>query len=280
MDYDAKKEFAHPMPNVHFNLALGSLLVVSIMSGHILHAQSSVPFSSPELLAGESLPDSPGTLFSAVRADPGSSSSMDRASLDQQAAIPVSPQVAKKYAITIKAGESAQPLSAGDKFTIGVRRQLTLGAFASWNVAAGFSHLMDNRPHYGTDSAGFGERLGATALRDTSQSIFFFGVYSNLFHQDPRYYVLGPQHTAKERAIYAATRVVVTRKDNGGSAPNWSLISAIASSSALTNAYYPYRDRNISRTFTGLVTSLAIRTGTQQLREFSSEIRQHLHLKR
>lgn len=260
-------------------LAVSSLLIASAACKAQMPAQASeLSLALPgQLLADAGLPDSPGATFSSG----GSSSSVDTELLPGQQApsSAVSPQVADKFAITIKAGESAQTLSGGDKFQIGIRKQLTLGALASWNISAGISHLNDSRPHYGTDRAGFGERMGAAALRDTSQSILFYGVYSNLFREDPRYYVLGSQHSAKQRFLYAASRVVVTRKDGGGATGNWALLSAVASSAALTNAYYPDRDRDATRTITGILTSLAARAGTQQLREFRTEIRQRLHLK-
>lgn len=270
------------MPHVFTSLTVGSLLLASASAAQPVHAQLFEIVANPPAklaMADAGLPDAPSATLNASGTDAYSSSSVAVSGWEQGPSSAVAPQVAKKSAITIRAGESAQPLSASDKFAIGIQKQLTLGAWASWNVSAGYSHLMDNRPHYGTDRAGFGERLGAAALRDTSQSIFFYGIYANLFHDDPRYYVLGPQHAFKQRVIYAATRVIVTRKDSGGNAPNWALISAVASSSALTNAYYPDRDRSVGRTFTGLATSLAIRAGTQQLREFSAEIRQRLHLK-
>ena len=73
------------------------------------------------------------------------------------------PQIAKRFATTIKPGETALPLSAGDKWQLAIRKQLTLGSLASPLISAGFGNLNNSRPHYGTDSGAFGERLGAAA---------------------------------------------------------------------------------------------------------------------
>lgn len=247
-------------------MLFGSALSVSPLLAQQTEVASSVVASIEE----PSLPDAPSS--STVFDSTGVSSAADQA-----ASVP--PQVAKRFATTIKPGETALPLSAGDKFQIGIRKQITLGALASASIAAGFGNLNDNRPHYGTDSGAYGERLGAAALRQTTQSIFNFGIYSNLFRSDPRYYVLGPTQSFKKRVIYAASRVVITRQDSGRNAPNYALVSAVMSSALLTNAYYPEQDRDIGRSITGALTSLAIRAGTQQLREFSGDIRQRLHLK-
>ena len=247
-----------------------------LLSSFACKAQTGSVAESPATttLAAASLPDAPSALRS-------SSSSVDGyvPQTAQAAPNPSVTETALKYAIDIKPGQTAVPLSAGDKFQMGIRKQLTLGSLASPVISAAFGNLNNSRPHYGTDSGAFGERLGASALRQTSQSIFNYGIYSNLFHDDPRYYVLGPQYTFRHRVLYAASRVVVTRKDNGSQAPNLALMSAIASSTALTNAYYPEIDRNVQHSITGALTSLATRAATQQLREFSGDIRQRLHLK-
>ena len=246
--------------------------MLSVGAGHSQSAVSRTP--EPESrLAGVNLPDAPSPISSLADATVDDTQAPSTIGTPPQ-------QVADRLATTIQPGQSAQPLTANDKLQIGVRKELRLGALASALVSAEFGNVMDSRPHYGVDSGAFGQRLGAAAIRQTSQSVFFYGVYSNLFQEDPRYYVMGSQHSFRSRVIYAASRVFITRKDGGRNTPNWALFAAVASSSALTNAYYPDQDRSVRRSVTGTLTSLAVRVGTQQLREFSGEIRQRLHLKR
>ena len=63
-----------------------------------------------------------------------------------------------------------------------------------------------------------------------------------LFHQDPRYFYKGTG-TKRSRFLYAATRAVVTRGDNGNSQPNFAGVLGDLSAAAISNAYYPASDR-------------------------------------
>jgi hypothetical protein len=244
------------------------------------------PSDVREVSEEQALPDAPSALLAMARPEAVSSSdfawnvSYDEAQTSGKSQSPqgpgVAPQIAKKYALTIKAGETAQPLSAGDKVAMAFLRQATLGTLFSTSVSAGWNHIRDGRPHYGSDSPAFGQRWGASLARQSSQTIFSVGVLSPLLHDDPRYYVMGPTHSFKKRAFYAATRVFVTRTDSGHSAPNIPLLAGMAGSQALTNAYYPDGDRSASRVLTSTLTSIATRMGTQQFKEFSAEIRQHI----
>lgn len=188
--------------------------------------------------------------------------------------------MAKPYARTIRPGFLAPPPTAKMKFGMAWRKPASIGGFSAALFSAGWSHLNDNRPHYGTDSAAFGERFGAAYLRQASQSFFNYGLYSTLFRTDPRYYVLGPTHTFRRRAIYAASRSVITRSDSGKNVPNFALILGSLSASALSNAYFPDRDRDADRTLLSVLTGLATRAGTQEFTEFSGEILRVLHLKK
>jgi len=104
---------------------------------------------------------------------------------------------------------------------------------------AGYSHLMNSDPKYGTDKGAFGERYGAIILRETSQAILSGGVGDVIFRDDPRYYVLGDGHGIKQRAWYAVTQVFVTRTDAGGHRWNAPLLLGYLGAAALTQTYYP-----------------------------------------
>ena len=227
----------------------------------------------------EPLPDAPGFLSSSTTSsslEAGTPAGEGDQRTTQQQAAPAPQIYATRLSTKINPGVMAQPLHAGDKFEMSITRQLTLGTLGASLLSSGYSHLADNRPHYGTDKAGFGERLGASTLRSTTQSIFNFGLYSSLFHDDPRYYVLGDQHPVKKRVIYAATRVIFTRKDDGRKAINYPYLAAVVSAAALTNAYYPDRDRSVGKTAGGVGTTIALNAGVMQLNEFGGDIKRRL----
>jgi len=221
-----------------------------------------------------SFPDSPG--FSSSRSFTSSSVTLDSNAEWQSST--AAPTVARKYAHTIKPGFTAVPWGPKEKITSSVLKMGTIGAVFSASFTAGRQQLFDSRPHYGTDSGAYGERVGADYARQSTQAIFNGGM-SAILRDDPRYYVLGPGHPLKSRVFYAAERVLITHKDSGGDAVNIPLFTGIVASQALANGIYPERDRDWTRVATGSLGSIASRMATQQFKEFGDDIRQYVRHK-
>jgi hypothetical protein len=179
-------------------------------------------------------------------------------------------------------GEGLQPLTAGQKFELSFRSRFSAGAFAGALFGAGWSHLNNSRPHYGSDRGAFGERLGAAELKQTSESFFTSGLYASAFHEDPHYYIMGPGpgHGIAHRALYAATRVLVTRTDGGGTSVNYAKLAGLASSNALANAYYPDADRGPDKTATAFLTNIGTSALSLELSEFLPDVFHAIHHKR
>ncbi|QEE28488.1 hypothetical protein FTW19_11045 [Terriglobus albidus] len=235
-------------------------------------AQPAIHSASAEFLLAESampvLPDSPGFVRSAALKVPAENES----TLDAADGAPVvKTNVAEKHARIIQPGQQAQPLTPGDKLIFSIHNQTRPMSPVNWVVSAGLSHLRDGRPHYGTDSGAFGERLGAAALKQGTQSILVFGVFASLFHEDPRYYRQGNSHPFMKRAVYAASRIVITRTDSGQPSINWARICGMAGSAAMTNLYYPERDTGLNPTLRSYGDSFVTGAATNELREFMAD---------
>jgi hypothetical protein len=174
----------------------------------------------------------------------------------------------------IRSGIIVPPLTSSEKLKLSIRSATSLTAFGSALFGAGTRHLTDSRPHYGTDKAGFGERLGAASLKQASEEVLSYGVYASLFREDPHYYVLGQTCNCgiKDRAIYSATRVFITRTDAGGTSINWAKMAGVASSSALTLTYYPERDRDVADTLSGIGVSLGMSMVSNEMHEFIGDV--------
>jgi hypothetical protein len=188
--------------------------------------------------------------------------------------------LATRSDITIYPGQSAPRLSAHDKELIGLKQSFTLFSLVGWTTSAGYTQLVNGSPNYGTDSGAFGERLGAAALRNTSQNIFGNVVFAPLFHEDPRYYKMGTGHNFIKRTIYAGTRAIITRSDDGRATPNYSLIAGRVFGAALTNAYYPQTNRGFSQTAQTFGTSMGGAAIGFVVTEFLKDAMDFLHLQR
>ena len=152
-------------------------------------------------------------------------------------------------------------MTVHDKIVGGLRDSVSLFSVAGWLGSAGWEHLWNSSPNYGTDSGAFGERLGAATLRGISEGVFTDSLFAPIFHEDPRYYVMGPGHNFFKRAIYAGTRTIITRTDSGHSTPNLALLAGNFAGSALTIPYYPAVNtsfKEVCITFGGSVGGSAV----------------------
>jgi hypothetical protein len=189
--------------------------------------------------------------------------------------VPVSTNmpVAPMYSRVIPAGMAAPQIHKWDKITLAGRNLYSPTSFASFFVSAGWSHLTNGQPNYGTNSEAFGKRLGAAAIRDSSQAFLSNGPFAVWLHQDPRYFALGPQHSFVKRTWYAITRPLITRDSTDGHAVlNSSLILGQAAGTALDNLYYPRSNRNFHDNAAAFGGSMGGSALSFVLDEYTSEI--------
>jgi hypothetical protein len=179
---------------------------------------------------------------------------------------------------TIEPGQAAPALTASDKALLGVKNAFSPVSAAGWILSAGYEHLFNSSPNYGTDRGAFGQRLGAAAIRGSSEDIFTESIMANIFREDPRYYRMGPGHNFFVRAVYAATRPLITRTDGGRLSPNLALMAGNFGGAALTNLYYPQVNRSMEQTvetFGGSLGGSALGDGVS---EFYGDFKHMFHL--
>jgi hypothetical protein len=145
-------------------------------------------------------------------------------------------------------GQPAPILSPGDKVVMGLQGAFSPFAAIGWISSAGYEQITSTPPNYGTDRGAFGQRLGASAIRAISEDVLADSILAPAFHEDPRYYRLGRSHRFLARVVYAATRAVITRSDDGRTVPNYSQIGGNLIGAVLTNAYYPQSNRTVGQT--------------------------------
>ena len=101
-----------------------------------------------------------------------------------------------------------------------------------------------------------------------------------ILREDPRYYQLGRSHSIVNRGVYAASRVLVTRRDNGRSSPNLALLSGYLGSAILTQTYYPPKNTSFTEIASTYGSSLGGAAIGNLVNEFLSDTLQVLHLKK
>jgi hypothetical protein len=105
----------------------------------------------------------------------------------------------------------------------------------------------------------------------------FFGtfLFPCVLHQDPRYYRLGGG-PFKKRLGHALIRPVLTHKDSGGPAFNWSGILGSIATSSLSNVYYPEGNRGVGATFSRVAMSLPLSMIDQLINEFGPDLQKKI----
>ena len=177
-----------------------------------------------------------------------------------------------KWFGVVDPSEKIPPLYARDKMMFWLHEEVQpLSLFPAF-TSAGWGQLVGSDPKYGSDSAAFGERLGAAALRQATFRFFSDSLLPTLTHEDPRYFrkAYGP---ITHRGVYAAERVFVAQRDDGSHGFNYSGTMGRALASALTIAYYPHESANAKVAAQTWGISLAGWAGIDLFHEFWPDVR-------
>lgn len=260
--------------------APGNAVVADVTAGPVL-GDAGVPIAatgvSTSALAGltadSALPEAPSASLEApVRAATSGEFLF--------AAGQATPNVAPKLTKYIPSGWTAQHITARDKVLLGLRDLYSPLNFLAMIASAGYEQALNGEPNYGTDRGAFGQRLGAAAIRESTQGLFTDSVLSPIFREDPRYYVRGSGHNFFGRTLYAVTRPIVTRTDGGHSTINAALLVGYAGSSALAYTYYPKINQNFKDTASAYGGSVGGAAIGFFVSEFSDDVLKAVHLRK
>jgi hypothetical protein len=241
---------------------LAALLMAAFLPLHAQHASVNRQIDGP-------LPDAPQPRIS-------SGSTTEWSQQPGQSLRNPSSHYAPRLARYIQPDQLTRRLSSKEKLELGVHEQIRPYALTTQLMAAGWEQLINSNPKYGTDSAAFGERLGAASIRQNSNALLSDGVFPALFHQDPRYYRLGSGKIG-HRILYSASRILVTRTDSGDPAPNYSRFAGAAAVYAMTMTYYPAVSATWPKTARSYGVSLLTGALGNELHEFVPDL---IHLVR
>ncbi len=143
--------------------------------------------------AGALLPDAPQAV--PLAHDAPKETSVQSSAAEPQPAFKIGPWRDPK---SLNLSMPVVPLTVADKLKLSFQEQLTPFALVSTVFAASWEQLVNSNPKYGSNSTAFAQRVGAAALRQTSQAVLSDGVFASVFHQDPRYYRLAGGSLGKE----------------------------------------------------------------------------------
>jgi hypothetical protein len=225
------------------------------------------------------LPDAPGAMIASTSAATPDNNTAADAAFDP--ATKTTPVTASHYQKYISPGEIAPKESAKDKFVLGAVTAVSPFSMLGWLVSAGWTQIFDDSPNYtGSTGKQFGQRLGAAAALNTSREIFGDSVLCPVFHQDPRYYIMGKEQKFFKRLVYSGTRPIIGRTDGGRTIPNFANLGGTYAAAALSQTYYPPINRGASQVAQTFGLSLGSSAFGYVVSEFGGDFISILHVKK
>jgi hypothetical protein len=167
--------------------------------------------------------------------------------------------------------ENQGPLAPHQKFIIAWHQWWDVSAHFGNLIQASISQAANGEPHYGQGWGAFGERYAAQEGDQLTGSMLIYGVLPTLLHQDPRYFRRG-KGTPLSRVGYAASRVLIARKDSGENTFNFSQVFGQLGQAGISLSYYPQQDRDLRGLLVGWAINQAYNIGWNQLKEFTPDL--------
>jgi hypothetical protein len=167
-----------------------------------------------------------------------------------------------------------KPLTARQKFDVFLHSTYSPRTFANAAIdeaadRAKGKHL--NR-EYETGFRGVGQRYGINLATNETDVFFQRFLFPTLLKQDPRYF-RNPDLPFFQRALYAMSRVLITRTDSGGQTFNSSRILSIAASRAVSDLYVPGERQGMNPIGACVSFTLLRDAGENLLHEFWPDVR-------
>ncbi|MBV9400547.1 MAG: hypothetical protein JO062_21395 [Bryobacterales bacterium] len=165
------------------------------------------------------------------------------------------------------------PITPKQKFMIATKDTVDYPLFLLGGGFAGLAQLMNQHSDFGQGFKGYLHRYGTAYGDQFTGNYMTEGLLPILFHEDPRYFRIGPSRGGVwYRTGYAASRIFVAKTDSGRNTFNFSEVLGNSISAGIGNAYYP-GERKLSDNLDRLLTALATDAVSQVMKEFWPDIK-------
>lgn len=262
-----------------------SYLALSTPAPLVAEQEETANKASVVLASTAELPDAPGFAQERQTAQFSSSSQASTPPVGPQDSQTGQPQQTKRILgimpnfSAVSADTKLPPQTPKQKFIIAAKNSFDYSSFVIAAIQSGISFSSESYPEFGEGVGGYGKYYYHTLLDTADENFMVGGLWPVIFHQDNRYYTLG-HGGFKKRAFYAATRVLVTRTDNGNQTFNASEIVGSGAAAGLSTVYYPEQYRTWTKVGQKWLTSCIIDSANFTFKEFWPDInRKFFHTK-
>lgn len=175
----------------------------------------------------------------------------------------------------VSAGEIPPPPTPRQAFKIATENSFDYSAFLFVGITSLLAESSNAHPQLGKGIEGYGRYYWRGFVDKADGNYLVTFVLPTVLHQDERYYAMG-RGAVWKRAVYAASRILITPDYHGHSSFNASEVFGRGMAQGIATLYYPSTDRTLG--------AIAVRYGyamgrdalTNVFREFWPDIATHV----
>ena len=166
------------------------------------------------------------------------------------------------------------PLTTGEKSRLYLNSVVGPASIFGSMVSSGYNQAVDSVPEWGQGMAGYGKRFASSLGQKAVSHTVHFGL-KTMLHEDPRYHY-SRRTGFWPRVLHAVGETFVAHKDTGGTRPNYSYFTGVATGVYVSRQWRPERDRTAKEYVQSGVVSIGGYAAKNVFREFWPDIRKKL----
>lgn len=175
----------------------------------------------------------------------------------------------------VSAGALPPPPTAKESFKIATENSFDYSSFIFVGITSLLAEGTDAHPDLGKGIGGFGGYYWRGFLDKTGGNYLVIFALPTILHEDERYYAKGTGPIWK-RAVYSASRILITPDYHGHDTVNASELLGRAMAQGISIGYYPPGDRTASALASKYAFALGRDALTNVFREFWPDIAKHV----
>ncbi len=177
----------------------------------------------------------------------------------------------------VSAGEIPPPPTPKEAFKIATQSSFDYSAFLFVGVTSAVAFADESHPQLGSGMAGFGRYYWRGFLDKADGNYLVIFALPTVFHEDERYYAMSAGGGGIwKRAVYSASRVLITPDYRGHNTVNLAEILGRGISQGISAAYYPSSDRTAGALAMKFAYAIERDALTNVFREFWPDIAKHV----
>jgi len=176
---------------------------------------------------------------------------------------------------SVSADQKLPPLSSREKLKLTLQDSFDYSNFIYVGLLAGIAQTEGSYPEFHSGAPAYARYYWHSFADTLNGNLMTEYLVPSATREDPRYYTLGRGGVLK-RAGYSVTRLLVTRTDTSGKAPNFSEVVGNGAAAGISGLYYPNAERTWTKTGQRWITQIGLDGFSNLIKEFWPDVNARL----